>query len=953
AEYLFNQNVPDFAIEPAISIPVASSASSLELSAVLDASTQPTGMNRVWLRMQNSQGVWSQPVAQRVFINAGGAASDHHLAGGEVYFDSDPGLGNGLALSSDDGLFEELIEDLNNTYGVGSLSQGTHTAYSRVQDSRGVWSVTRHGDFNVTAPEFFEATILNPNGGEGLWVGDTADIQWTTDIPAGTIKLEINRNFPSPNWALLGENLANTGHFPWVVTGPANNVRIRLTTSYFSATDTTDTDFVIRQGQVAVASPNGGEIWRVDEQRLIQWAPEFLGGHVALEFNPDYPNSNWIVIDTVRTQDSSFAWNVPDYPSEHLRLRVTSTLDPVATDMSDADFIIPIASITVVTPNGLEQTQIGDSLTVSWTSENLAAATVVSLNRDYPAGDWEQLATGQPSIGTYKWRAGYPPTTVARIRVSAPTVAGVTDESDAEFTLLPAPPELLPGLPSNPFPPDGEINVVRQPLLSWSPATQTDSYDLYFWDADSVRPATPMVLNLTTTSYQIPAPLYYGERYKWQVVAKNYFGRMESPEWDFTIYSLPDLQVASVTVPPTAFSGQTVQISWITTNTGLGSTNAPLWYDRVYLSALPDFVEQATTMYGAYQNPMFLAPSESYSNNATITLPQGIAGPYYIFVKCDREEQLVEASDSNNVGRCAAAMQVTLTPPADLRVSSIGAASIAYSGTQFNVSWTVQNHGTGETNASSWVDYVILSLDTVADYGERVIGAAMRSGSLDADSSYTLNAQVDIPNGVWGNYYLLVSTDAQGHVYEYVYEQNNLKHIPIEIILSPTADLVPTSLGCADSGFTGESFDVSWTIENQGLGSTFVNRWGDNLYLSADTVFSFEQDILFGGATHLYSLLPSGSNYSVQGTFTLPNGLPTGEYYLFVYTDTGNEVLEWAADWNNAFRRLQPIHITLSQGPNLVVTNVSVPSQVTGGQSYTLTYTVTNIGPGDIPSNAT
>jgi subtilase family serine protease len=46
----------------------------------------------------------------------------------------------------------------------------------------------------------------------------------------------------------------------------------------------------------------------------------------------------------------------------------------------------------------------------------------------------------------------------------------------------------------------------------------------------------------------------------------------------------PNLQVSSVTAPPTAFSSQETVIEWTVMNTGNGSTSASSWEDSVWLS---------------------------------------------------------------------------------------------------------------------------------------------------------------------------------------------------------------------------------------------------------------------------------------------------------------------------------------------------------------------------------
>ena len=93
----------------------------------------------------------------------------------------------------------------------------------------------------------------------------------------------------------------------------------------------------------------------------------------------------------------------------------------------------------------------------------------------------------------------------------------------------------------------------------------------------------------------------------------------------------PNLQVTSVTAPPTAFSSQETVVEWIVTNTGTGATSTPTWTDRVWLS-LDQTLDGTDTFLGQVNNPSFLNVGDSYSNSLRVTLPQGIDNDYFFIV---------------------------------------------------------------------------------------------------------------------------------------------------------------------------------------------------------------------------------------------------------------------------------------------------------------------------------
>ena len=56
------------------------------------------------------------------------------------------------------------------------------------------------------------------------------------------------------------------------------------------------------------------------------------------------------------------------------------------------------------------------------------------------------------------------------------------------------------------------------------------------------------------------------------------------------------------------------------------------------------------TVLGTFANVRWLARDSSYTRQATVTLPNGISGPYYVHVETDWKNQVFEyTSESNNV----------------------------------------------------------------------------------------------------------------------------------------------------------------------------------------------------------------------------------------------------------------------------------------------------------------
>ena len=94
---------------------------------------------------------------------------------------------------------------------------------------------------------------------------------------------------------------------------------------------------------------------------------------------------------------------------------------------------------------------------------------------------------------------------------------------------------------------------------------------------------------------------------------------------------LPELVVASITPPTTAFSGQQTQVSWTVTNEGDAGTSASSWHDNVYisLSSSPATINDDITdpLLASVANPSYLAPGRATPAAPRSRSLRGSAGP--------------------------------------------------------------------------------------------------------------------------------------------------------------------------------------------------------------------------------------------------------------------------------------------------------------------------------------
>ena len=425
---------------------------------------------------------------------------------------------------------------------------------------------------------------------------------------------------------------------------------------------------------------------------------------------------------------------------------------------------------------------------------------------------------------------------------------------------------------------------------------------------------------------------------------ENNNAKLASQPINIRLSPFPNLQVTSVTAPATAFSSQETVVEWTVANVGTGATSAPVWYDRIWLS-LNQTLDETDIPLGEVTNASYLNPGESYSNRLAVTLPQGIDDNYTFIVQTDYTNQVFELeSEGDNLG-ASEAVDVNLTPPPDLQVTSVNAPTNAFSGEPVSLSWTVTNAGPGRTLETRWFDEIYLSTDEVWDGQDYSLGRQNHSGILYSGESYSATRSFTLPTGISGDFYFLVRTDRGNDVYESFFEVNNTGYdaTPTTVYLTPPPDLKVEAVEAPASALASQSLTLNYRLANNGATAPPNRSWTETFYLSADDKLDPSTDLQLGSRQHNGSL-EAGAAVEKSVTFTLPNDI-SGNYYAFIVTDSGSEVFELDKDNNVAFDAL-PVAIA-SRPADLVVSAVKAPALAEAGQGILIDWTVVNQGTGE------
>ncbi|MVM32439.1 hypothetical protein GO755_20510 [Spirosoma sp. HMF4905] len=281
----------------------------------------------------------------------------------------------------------------------------------------------------------------------------------------------------------------------------------------------------------------------------------------------------------------------------------------------------------------------------------------------------------------------------------------------------------------------------------------------------------------------------------------------------------------------------------------------------------------------------------------------------------------------------------------DLIVESISTPVTAISEADVTANWVVKNQGEGATNGS-WNDQIYLCDNPVfsASTEKFYMGSVNNFSSLPAGQSYrSANYTFKVPQGIQGNYYIIVTTNPSQSLRETVLTNNERASSVVKISLAPPPDLQVTALTVSPlNAFSEGEVTVAYTISNKGTGPTTATSWSDQISIGTSELVNPTTDKVLGTYSRQGALAANGT-YQASQKVKLPARIG-GLYYMHVVTDRYNQVFEYNREDNNSLNSLA-MTITQRPTPNLVVSNVGVSStSVSNGQTVTANWTTANEG---------
>ncbi|MCX5694713.1 MAG: hypothetical protein NT014_06320, partial [Candidatus Omnitrophica bacterium] len=411
------------------------------------------------------------------------------------------------------GAYEWTIPDV-----AGIVGQEARVKVYQTGKATEVFSVSEN-DFTIRGTVTLTRPSINSGDSALTWLCGTEElINWNVTGQLGTVNLFYSKDNGNDLFINVIDNTntipAGTGNGTYTWTLPVNGnpfkagdngkntqVKIKVVSSSDSAINSVSAQPLTIRSRLINLVPNGGQVWRLGEQRNITWTTQGNVPTVNIKYSIDGGSTGTIITNTLNAD--GYLWDPVACPiSDKLRIRVESNAFPNDINITSENTFEVKGTVAITSPNNSNQNAtaliVGSGHLITWSKTGDIGTLAFYFAPDgvtYGAA----FATGvDSSLPNYNWTV---PDAVDlnvdnKIKVEAETDTDVNDESEAfqikgSLDLAPEP----GGSPNNSAP----YHVGGDPIdVQWKYTGTLGNISLYY-DTNSGLDGYPNLI--TTKSY--------------------------------------------------------------------------------------------------------------------------------------------------------------------------------------------------------------------------------------------------------------------------------------------------------------------------------------------------------------------------------------------------------------------------------------------------------------------
>lgn len=423
-----------------------------------------------------------------------------------------------------------------------------------------------------------------------------------------------------------------------------------------------------------------------------------------------------------------------------------------------------------------------------------------------------------------------------------------------------------------------------------------------------------------------------------------------TPGADFVPYNL--------NAPYRISSGMKFDVSYSVRNNGPGVPFSNTWTDKVYISSKNTGLDDSAKLIGQFTQKGYYKivgsdyqyEGDNYSVARSVSVSGLQSGTYYIYIKVDADNAVLEYDGENN--NVSMSKAITLADP-DLTAEIISISEETLStDTKVAATWKLKNIGTADIQNATVKDGFYASSNT---NGTNAIslGTATNTISIVAGGEKTFRTNITIPknSSLNGTRYVYVKTNIDNTIKESSTTNNSSASVAKQFVYAedPTTvqvngtNLTVSALSVASTITPGASLTLSYNIKN--TGSLPIDKEVKQaLFISKSNYYdSSAKSLPVTGNLPTINGLQAGASVSPNVSTTIPSDMKGGQYYIFVIVNNNRIVAEKKYDDNQV---KSPVYIN-GNLPNLTVSNLVVPATIMTSEKTEVSWTLSNVGTWD------
>lgn len=452
-----------------------------------------------------------------------------------------------------------------------------------------------------------------------------------------------------------------------------------------------------------------------------------------------------------------------------------------------------------------------------------------------------------------------------------------------------------------------------------------------------------------------------------------------SEKYDVKLTPAADFVPQEVKTPSKIVLGEPFEITYNVKNAGPNiPTTSSKWIDNIYISKKAEFDESAVLIDKHTQElkfectitvdnapgPVILPASyfvpkgDNYTAQKKLTVNSLEEGNYYLFVKVDAENKVLEPNGEENNLICSDVISCKL-PDLEILNPKIESETVLPD-KQVALSWVIKNSG-HEIVKNRTVENKIFVSRNQDGAKPTEIKTVSSELFINPGEEQTVHANISIPNRAEFNgvLYLFVNCNHNKTLKELEYSNNQTTPIKITFQYQEPGkepdkpdnpqkketDISISNLSIPESYLPDEVITVSYTLNNKG--NKMVTK-----ELSTE-VFISEKSTLDNSAIKCQIVSTKGTTVNLSAedstpfilTVKVPGNMMGGTKYLHVAVDRANTLGETNIKNNHDFGAI----LLKGNLPDIKVMNMVCPDTVTSHQNFEVSWNLTNAGTWSAP----